>query len=57
VLLTPHPLRRFGVSRDAGYDALGRLDDAGLIQVRRKRGRMPKVTLLEPDAQQPLAAG
>ena len=56
VLLTPYPLRRFGISRDASYDALGRLDDAGLIQVRRKRGSMPRVTLLDPDDQQPLAA-
>ena len=56
VLLTPYPLRRFGVSRDASYAALGRLDNAGLIQVRRTRGSMPRGPLLDPDDQQPLAA-
>jgi len=38
----------FGVSPDATYDALSRLEQAGLIRVARHRGRSPVVTILEP---------
>jgi len=36
-----------GVSRDATYDALTRMEEAGLIRVARHRGRSPLVTVLE----------
>jgi len=36
-----------GVSRDATYDALSRMEEAGLIRVLRHRGRSPVVTVLE----------
>lgn len=38
---------RFGVSRDALYDALTRLSAAGLVAVDRCKGRHPRVTLLD----------
>ncbi len=38
-------LKRFGVSRTAGYRALRALEQAGLITVERHRGRCPRVTL------------
>lgn len=37
----------FSVSRDATYDALTNLEDAGLIRVNRHRGRSPMVTVLD----------
>jgi len=37
----------FGVSPDATYDALTRLEAAGLIRVARHRGRSPVVTVLD----------
>ena len=37
----------FGVSPDAMYDALARLEEAGLIRAVRHRGRSPVVTILE----------
>lgn len=36
-----------GISRDATYDALTKLEAAGLIRVDRHRGRSPVVTILE----------
>jgi hypothetical protein len=36
-----------GVSRDATYDALTRMEEAGLIRVARHRGRSPLVTVLD----------
>jgi hypothetical protein len=39
-------LRRFNTSRDASYDALTRLSQAGRIRVNRAPGRSPVVTLL-----------
>lgn len=45
VVLRPQTLEKFGVSRDACYDALTRLTEEGLITVIRRRGRSPKVTL------------
>lgn len=35
-----------GVARDAKYEALDRLQEAGLITVERARGRIPVVTML-----------
>ena len=37
----------FGVSRDATYDALTNLENAGLISVSRHRGRSPIVTVID----------
>jgi len=45
ISLRQQDLRQFGVSRDAGYDALGRLEAAGLISVARGRGRRPIILL------------
>ena len=43
-------LDQFGVKRKTGYLALGELEAAGLIQVDRRRGRAPRVTILERTA-------
>lgn len=51
---TRRMLRRFGVSRDACYDGLRRLEDAKLVHVRRLPGRSPQVILLEPSLDQRL---
>lgn len=48
--LAPHVLKRFGVSRDAGYEALTRLGDAGLVAVSRGRGRLPRLCLVDAQA-------
>ena len=40
---------RFGLDRNAKYRALGWLERAGLVRVRRKIGRTPVVTLLRSD--------
>ena len=37
----------FGVSSDATYDALARMEEVGLISVVRHRGRSPVVTILD----------
>ena len=37
----------FGVNRQVGYRALKALENAGLISVRRYKGRSPRVTILE----------
>lgn len=42
-------LDRFSVSRDACYDALKHMEDAGLVRVRRLSGRRTVVTLLDRD--------
>ncbi|OWQ96480.1 hypothetical protein CDO81_27235 [Roseateles puraquae] len=47
-------LRRFAVSRDAAYDALRKLEAAGLVYVWRLPGRVPKVSLVEPGTDQAL---
>lgn len=47
-------LRRFGVSRDACYDGLRRLEDAKLVHVWRLPGRLPQVILVEPGTDKPL---
>ena len=47
IRLSQPQLRQCGVSRDASYDALGRLEEAGLIQVTRGRGRPPRILLVD----------
>lgn len=51
---TRRVLRRFGVSRDACYDGLRRLEDAHLVHVWRLPGRTPQVIMLEPGTDQQL---
>jgi hypothetical protein len=46
VRLTSKPLVEMGVSRDAKYDGLARLEEAGLIAVQRQLGQAPLVSLL-----------
>jgi hypothetical protein len=50
VELRPSALRLFGVSRYAGYRALLRLEQAGLVDVERNRGRSAIVTIVFPTA-------
>ena len=45
------PALQFGLNRNAKYRALGWLEDAGLISVKRKLGRAPLVTILEPGSE------
>lgn len=40
-------LATMGVSRDAKYEALARLSDAGLVSITQHPGRTPVVTLLD----------
>ena len=40
-------LAKFGVNRKAGYEALRRLEKAGLIKVEHHSGRSPIVTVLD----------
>jgi len=51
--MTRTVLFRFGISRDACYDALRHLETAGLVAVHRSPGRCPRVVLLDTD-QRPL---
>lgn len=46
VRLASKPLSEMGVSRDAKYDALARLEQLGLVAVEQQRGQAPLVTLL-----------
>lgn len=46
VKLTAKTSSLFGLSRDAKYDAIARLEAAGLIEVLRSPGRSPVVTIL-----------
>jgi hypothetical protein len=39
-------LREMGILRNAGYRALDALENAGLVKVERKAGRLPIVTIL-----------
>ena len=50
VLLANGRLSGFGVNRSAKYRALNSLEAAGLVSVQRRRGRSPRVTLLEAPA-------
>lgn len=45
VRLASRPLDLMGVSRDAKYEALARLANAGLVTVEQKVGQAPMVTL------------
>ncbi len=51
VVLSRRDLYRFSISPDAGIDSLTRLAYAGLILANRRRGRPPKVTLLDSKGQ------
>jgi hypothetical protein len=51
VVLSRRDLCRFSISPDAGIDSLTRLAHAGLILANRRRGRPPKVTLLDSKGQ------
>ena len=46
VRLTGESLRRFGVHRHSGKRGLSALESAGLVRVRRHRGRCPVVDIL-----------
>ena len=45
--LAPQLLERFGVSRRSTYRALESLERAGLVKVKRHRGRCPRVTVVK----------
>lgn len=47
VALSSARLEEAGVSRHAAYRALHHLEEAGLVEVVRRRGRQPRVTILE----------
>lgn len=47
VKLAAKPLAGMGVSRDAKYEALERLEAAGLIAIEQAPGQAPMVTLLD----------
>jgi len=45
--LTPQLLEKFGVSRRSSYRVLEDLEQAGLVTVKRHRGRAPRVTIVK----------
>jgi hypothetical protein len=47
VQVTNSTLAKFSVGRKAGYSGLAALENAGLISVKRHRGRSPVVTVLD----------
>lgn len=47
IRLAPYVLRQFGVSRDACYDSLRRLAEAEQIALSTRRGRLPRLTLVD----------
>lgn len=49
LMLSPKVVHSFGLSRDAQYDGLHRLEAQGLILVRRQPGQAPRVTLASLD--------
>lgn len=51
ILVMPKTLRRYGLTSITGYRALEQLQSAGLIEVHRRRGQGPTVTLLKNNAQ------
>ncbi|KAB0580714.1 hypothetical protein F7Q92_13075 [Ideonella dechloratans] len=50
VRLPSKPLNEMGVSRDAKYEALARLEQQGLVSVQQQPGQAPLVTLLTASA-------
>ena len=48
VALSSARLQDAGVDRHAAYRALRHLEQAGLVAVVRRRGRQPRVTILDP---------
>jgi len=44
--LTRTALKYFNIGRDATSDALCRLEEAGLIEVKRTKGQRPTITIL-----------
>lgn len=50
VRLASKPLNEMGVSRDAKYEALARLEQQGLVSVQQQPGQAPLVTLLTASA-------
>lgn len=57
LLLTRRILAKGHVSRDAAYGALRRLQDLGMVNVRRLPGRSPQVLLLQPGTDKYLSLG
>jgi hypothetical protein len=53
VQLTPKFLRQFGISRHSTYRALKKLESAGLISVRRKKGCGPEVRIIRLEELKP----
>jgi len=47
IRLAPYALRMFGASRDCCYDSLRRLADAELIVLSARRGRLPRLTVVD----------
>jgi hypothetical protein len=56
VELTRSKLAWFGISRHAGYRGVAKLEKAGLVSVKRHRGRSPVVTILQCDLRRNLRA-
>jgi hypothetical protein len=50
ISLTKSKLARFGVERHAASRALDRLETAGLVNVKRAKGRSPRVTIVSVPA-------
>jgi hypothetical protein len=46
-------LRKFGITRWAVYHGLAALEDGHLIEVERRSGRLPRVTILDFDIDAP----
>lgn len=57
VSLTRRVLRAWSISRDARYDALPKLVDAGLVKAMQLPGRAAHVILVEPGTDRPLRLG
>ncbi len=49
VVLSAKMLREFGINRSAAYRALKKLEAANLVSVDRRRGRLPRITILKVD--------
>ncbi len=57
VSLTRRVLRAWSISRDARYDALPKLVEAGLVKAMQLPGRAAHVILVEPGTDRPLRLG